>query len=218
LVFYHWYNTETDWDGAVVEINKNGTWEDLGGQMIENGYNGLISVNPESNISGQEAFSGNSGEFLRTIVDLTPYKNNTVQIRFRFVSDAAQGAEGWYIDNITLMDNLVTLTNTASIMATTGISVSSGVSTLIFKGKPVKISQPKLSGFKVSPNPFNEQILVTSNNTDYKLTLTDVAGKVVLSNTDAKNTTVIETSTLPAGTYFLKLQTNLGMEVIKLVK
>jgi hypothetical protein len=103
-------------------------------------------------------------------------------------------------------------------MATTGISVSSGVSTLIFKGKPVKISQPKLSGFKVSPNPFNEQILVTSNNTDYKLTLTDVAGKVVLSNTDAKNTTVIETSTLPAGTYFLKLQTNLGMEVIKLVK
>jgi hypothetical protein len=186
--------------------------------MIENGYNGLISVNPESNISGQEAFSGNSGEFLRTIVDLTPYKNNTVQIRFRFVSDAAQGAEGWYIDNITLMDNLVTLTNTASIMATTGISVSSGVSTLIFKGKPVKISQPKLSGFKVSPNPFNEQILVTSNNTDYKLTLTDVAGKVVLSNTDAKNTTVIETSTLPAGTYFLKLQTNLGMEVIKLVK
>lgn len=45
LVFYHFYNTEDGWDGAVVEINQSGIWEILGPKFIENGYNTQISVN-----------------------------------------------------------------------------------------------------------------------------------------------------------------------------
>ena len=218
LIFYHLYNTEADWDGAVVEINKSGTWEDLGPQMTQNGYNAVISVNPESNISGQNAFSGNSNQFIKTTIDLSPYKNETVKIRFRMVSDGAQGAEGWYIDDISLVDNLVSINNNAFIKTLTASSSSSMASTLILKGPNVSVSSPKLAGFKVSPNPFNEQIIVSSANANYKLTITDITGKIVLKNNDAKNITVIETLLLTHGTYFLKLETTNGTDVIKLVK
>lgn len=218
LIFYHLYITESDWDGAVVEINKNGTWEDLGPNMTDNGYNNVISVNPESNISGQDAFSGNSNQFIKTIIDLSPYKNETVKIRFRMVSDGAQGAEGWYIDDISLVDNLVSINNNAFIQASNGSSSSSLASTLILKGPNVSVTSPELVGFNISPNPFNEQIIVSSTNTNYRLTITDITGKIVLKNNDAKNTTVIETQMLSHGTYFLKLETANGTDVIKLVK
>ena len=218
LIFYHLYNTEADWDGAVVEINKTGTWEDLGPQMIENGYNNLISINDKSNISGQPAFTGNSGKFIRTIIDLNSYKNDSAKIRFRFVSDAAQGAEGWYIDDVTLVDNLVLVNNSATVLATSLNSASSSVITMILKGNNVSISQPKLTGFTVLPNPFNEQIEIKSTLTNYKLTLTDVMGKVIVQNNDAKNATTLETSALASGTYFLKIETGKGIDVIKLVK
>ncbi|MFM9943957.1 MAG: T9SS-dependent M36 family metallopeptidase [Bacteroidia bacterium] len=218
LVFYHFYNTETDWDGAVVEINKNGTWEDLGPLMVENGYNRIISKNQFSNISEQPAFSGNSGQFIRTCINLNPYKNDTVQIRFRFVSDGAQGGEGWYIDDVTLVDNLTLINNTARVNSIVGGSTAGTVNTLILNGEKVSITTPKLSGFKVSPNPFNDQIVVQSSATNYKLTLTDVLGKVVFQNNESKNTRVLETSNLDSGTYFLKIETAEGMDVIKLVK
>ena len=186
--------------------------------MTDNGYNNVISVNPESNISGQDAFSGNSNQFIKTIIDLSPYKNETVKIRFRMVSDGAQGAEGWYIDDISLVDNLVSINNNAIVQASNGSSSSSLASTLILKGPNVSVTSPKLVGFNISPNPFNEQIIVSSTNTNYRLTITDITGKIVLKNNDAKNTTVIETLMLSHGTYFLKLETNTGMDVIKLVK
>lgn len=218
LVFYHLYNTESDWDGAVVEINTNGNWEDLGPQITENGYKKTISVNQQSNISGQPAFTGNSGKFIRTIVDLNPYKNDTVLIRFRFVSDGAQGGEGWYIDDVTLVDNLTTVSNSASIVATTGNSSSSMASTVILEGPKVSIIEPKLPGFMVSPNPFDDKITIKSGYSGYQITLTDITGKAVFVNNQAKNTTVIETQALAAGTYFLKLETEDGTDVIKLVK
>ncbi len=218
LVFYHWYNTESDWDGAVVEILKNGTWIDLGPQIIENGYNKTISTNPESNISGQKAFSGNSGKFIRSMIDLKAYKNLKTDIRFRFVSDAAQGGEGWYIDDITLVDNFYSITNSASVKATTGATSRSSVTTLILKEKEIGIALPKRLGFSVSPNPFNNYIDIFSNQIDYKFTLTDVMGRVIYQVNNAKNSMQLETIGLPSGTYFLKLETDMGCDVIKLIK
>ncbi len=218
LVFYHLYNTESDWDGAVVELLKNGTWIDLGPQIIENGYNKTISANPESNISGQKAFSGNSGKFIRTMIDLKPYKNVKTEIRFRFVSDAAQGGEGWYIDDITLVDNFYSIINSATVKAANGASANSSVTTLILKDKTIGISQPKRFSFTVSPNPFNTYIDITSNNINYNCVLTDVMGRVIYQLNHAKNTIQLETTDLTPGTYFLKLETDMGTEVIKLIK
>ena len=117
LVFSHLYNSEAGWDGGVVEIQVNGIWRDLRAQMVENGYNDAIANNPASNISGQPAFTGNSGEFIRTIVDLEPYAGNEVSIRFRFVSDGLQGGEGWYIDDVELWNGFGTIINKVGVEA-----------------------------------------------------------------------------------------------------
>lgn len=103
LTFWHWYNTELNWDGGVVEISTNGggTWSDLGAFMIQNGYD--ITLNASANpLTGRRAFSGNSGAFVETKINLSSFAGQTIKIRFRMGSDASVGATGWYVDDIVL--------------------------------------------------------------------------------------------------------------------
>jgi|GEM_PF-247138 len=102
LLFKHFYNTERNWDGGVVEISLDygATWSDLGNDMISNGYNGTIEINPDSAISGRQAFTGQSFNYLTTVVDLTPYAGQVAFIRFRFATDAFVSADGWYVDDV----------------------------------------------------------------------------------------------------------------------
>lgn len=218
LIFYHQYLSEDGWDGAVVEINRNGTWEDLGPLMVENGYNATISVNPQSSISGRNAFTGSSNGFIRTSINLTPYTNGVVKIRFRFASDGAQGAEGWYLDDIALANSFISVTNTAHINA--GLSTSSSsASTVILKPvQPNGVINLHKSGISVSPNPFSDKIVLQSTNRDYDYEITDISGRVVLQASHVVADQVIETSQLSAGTYFLKVSSSTGIEIFKLVK
>lgn len=217
LIFYHNYNTEADWDGGVIEIFDKG-WKDLGAQIIENKYNSVIEVNPESAISGRSAFSGNSINFIRTVVDLSPYKGDSARIRFRFVSDGAQGGEGWYIDDITLVDNLTMVTNRATVSSLSGVSNSASVSTLVLKGTLSGIYLPKTPGFKVSPNPFNTEIRIETSHRNYSVVLMDMTGKTIFKENHINTNFEVETSSLASGTYVLRIETTTGIEVIKLVK
>jgi Immune inhibitor A peptidase M6 len=125
LSFWHWINSQNGVDGGVVEISTNGgtTWSDLGSRMILNGYNATLSntINP---IANRPAFTGNSGGFVQTIVDLAPYSGQTIMIRFRFGSSAATGATGWFVDDILLNSTAIVvmksnLYNTSSVLQTT---------------------------------------------------------------------------------------------------
>jgi len=100
LTFWHNYNTESGWDGGVVEISTNGggTWTDLGPQMTINRYNNTVGgTNP---ISGRPAFSGSSNGWIQTTVNLLPYANLNALFRFRMTSDDNTAAVGWYVDDI----------------------------------------------------------------------------------------------------------------------
>jgi extracellular elastinolytic metalloproteinase len=116
LSFWHNYNTETAWDGGVLEVSTNGIdWTDLGGAIIQNGYNGTIEVNPASPISGQAAFTGNSGGFIQTIVDLAFYDGQMIDIRWRMASDEFVAGDGWYVDDINVNDALIDFINQACV-------------------------------------------------------------------------------------------------------
>ena len=108
LSFWHWYNAEPAWDGGVVEISTNGgtNWSDLGPKIISGNYNGSLgsSTNP---ISGRLAFTGNSGAFVKTVVDLSSYANQNAKFRFRFGSDESVAATGWNVDDILLQSTAV---------------------------------------------------------------------------------------------------------------
>jgi extracellular elastinolytic metalloproteinase len=218
LMFYHLYNTETDWDGGVIEVLKNGIWTDLGPYMIENGYNKTISTNPNSSISNRKAFSGKTNSFIRTIIDLSNFTGSNVKLRFRFGSDAAQGGEGWYIDDISLVNNLTIVSNKAFISNAQGSSAFGMASTLVLKAEQIGIKQPKASQFTVTPNPFKDELKIWSDKKTYSVTIMDVLGKVVILKTDLNDVQTIETGALKSGTYFIRIETAEGNEVLKIVK
>lgn len=117
MSFKHYYSTETNWDGCVLEISTNGgaTYADAGAFITQNGYNGTINSNPASAISGRQAFTGGSPGFITTVVDLSSFSGQTINFRFRMASDQIIGGEGWYIDDIFIGEELVEFTNTACV-------------------------------------------------------------------------------------------------------
>ncbi len=108
LSFWHWYNTEASWDGGVVEISTNGgtTWTDLGANMTSGGYNGSLGSSPNP-LTGRSAFTGNSGAFVKTVVDLSSYANQNARFRFRMGSDGSLAVTGWNVDDILLRSTAV---------------------------------------------------------------------------------------------------------------
>lgn len=105
LSFWHAWNLESGYDGAVVEISTNGggTWSDIGTNSTQNGYTDIIDSAYSSPISGQQAFSGTSVGFVETLIDLAQYGGKTAQIRFHMATDngaVAPPPNGWWIDNV----------------------------------------------------------------------------------------------------------------------
>ncbi len=121
LSFWHAYDLESGYDGAVVEISTNGTtWKDLGTNATQNGYTYTIPTNVLNPIGGRPAFSGSSGGFIETRIPLTIYAGQTVSIRFRESDDVSDAAVGWWVDDIQIsveaawIPVVTTPTNTSS--------------------------------------------------------------------------------------------------------
>jgi subtilisin-like proprotein convertase family protein len=103
LSFWHRYNTESTFDGAVVEysVNNGGNWNDLGPYLRGNTYNGTISTLWSSPIGGRNAFTGNSGtSFIQTTADLSAFAGQNIKFRFRMASDISVAGTGWWVDDI----------------------------------------------------------------------------------------------------------------------
>lgn len=105
LTFRHWYNTESTYDGGVLEASIDGgtTWTDMESNIISGGY--IATMDASTILSGRNAWSGGSNnKFIKTKVTLLPYANKNLKIRFRFSSDVGTNLEGWYIDDIFIKD------------------------------------------------------------------------------------------------------------------
>ena len=107
MTFRHYYNSEPSYDGGVLEISINGsTYYDIvsvGGTFATNGYNSTISCCYQNSLAGRSAWSGNSGGFITTAVNLPPQAaGQTIQLRWRFGSDNSNGGMGWYVDTISV--------------------------------------------------------------------------------------------------------------------
>ena len=109
LAFWHRYDLEASgydasrgYDGGVVEVSAdNGTtWSDLGPHFTQNGYTTTISNNFNSPIGGRQAFSGDSGGWIESRADLSPWAGQAIRLRFRLATDSSTGRTGWWVDDI----------------------------------------------------------------------------------------------------------------------
>ena len=121
LSFWHYFNTELNYDGGVVEISTdNGVnWADLGSKITAGGYPDLMD--PSTVLAGRKAYTGTNGGFTFVKIDLSSYSGKTIKIRFRMTSDNGGFVEGWYIDDIQLVSgcgvtNKAALYNAASVV------------------------------------------------------------------------------------------------------
>ena len=97
LSFWHWYNTESFWDGGNVKLSTGGPFtviEPVGGypeDAVSSGNRG---------IPDEPAYSGWSDGWRKALFDLSTYTGDTVQLMFHFGSDASITEPGWYLDDI----------------------------------------------------------------------------------------------------------------------
>jgi hypothetical protein len=110
VTFRHNFQTEPSYDGGVVEISiSGGAFNDIisaGGSFVLNGYNQVIA-NTDSALVGRNTWSGSSGGFITTKVNLPPAAaGHTVQLRWRFATDTGHStpSTGWFVDTITVSD------------------------------------------------------------------------------------------------------------------
>ena len=114
LSFRHSYNLEasavnntTGYDGGVLEIKiGSGAFTDIqtaGGSFISGAYNRSISPAHSNPLGGRQAWSGNSGGFITTVVVLpSAASGQTVQFRWFCGTDNSLSSPGWYIDSIVM--------------------------------------------------------------------------------------------------------------------
>ena len=106
------YNTEPSFDGGVLEISINGgPFQDIlaaGGSFAAGGYNGSIVVT-DSVLTGRQAWTGNSGGFITTTVNLpaTSFGQNA-QFRWRMAYDTGTSPAGGGLRIDTISINTVT--------------------------------------------------------------------------------------------------------------
>ena len=140
LSFYHWIDTEMDaggvWDAATVWIcEPGGPWN-----LIEpiGGYPYLAANNQASPIPGGTPCFGGAQDWSQAQFDLSAY-SGIVQILFRFTSDLAATAEGWYIDDVSILGDPDWICGDANadLMANVGDAVY--IINYVFRGGPAPL-------------------------------------------------------------------------------
>ncbi len=99
LSFWHYYNTESSYDGGVVEYSTNGTsWTDASALFYPNTYNGALLGG--TGLGTQKAFTGTNKGFTQSFINTSSFGTTPVQFRFRLETDNGTGADGWFVDDI----------------------------------------------------------------------------------------------------------------------
>jgi hypothetical protein len=99
---------EVFWDGYVMEVSTNGgaNWTDIidaGGSFVSGGYTGEIDGTANNPLAGRQAWSGDSGGYILTTINLPASLNGqTINLRFRMGTDEATAAPGVRIDDFSL--------------------------------------------------------------------------------------------------------------------
>lgn len=109
--FRNRFDTESGWDGGVLEISLGGApFQDIlaaGGSFTQNGYNGTLGAGDNNPLAGRAAWNGNSGGYITTTAQLPASANGSyVELRWRFGADdntvGIGPSPGWNIDGIQL--------------------------------------------------------------------------------------------------------------------
>jgi uncharacterized repeat protein (TIGR01451 family) len=124
LEFRQWFNTDSGFDGGILTISINGgPYTDIlaaGGSFVTNGYNQTLGNTSGNPIGGAQAWSGNSGGFITTIVNLpASAAGQSINLNWQFGTDVEVGGSGWYVDTVSIIDGSFMCCSGSADMAVT---------------------------------------------------------------------------------------------------
>lgn len=90
-------------DGGLLEISSDGgsTWDPVpDANMLTDPYDGPMDGGFSNPAAGLDAWCGDPQAWMNSVVDLSAWAGQTVQLRFRLATDSSVAHPGWWIDDI----------------------------------------------------------------------------------------------------------------------
>lgn len=94
-----------DYDGGVIEYSTDSgaSWHDAGALIAAGtAYSGTIFDEFGNPLGGRDGFTGESGGYGSTRLDLAPLAGEDVRFRFRIGTDESVDDYGWFVDDVRL--------------------------------------------------------------------------------------------------------------------
>jgi extracellular elastinolytic metalloproteinase len=239
LRFWHRFDTNPANHGGFIQISRDGgtIWTFLPEKFIRNGYNANMAWAAFA-IPNLRGFSGTSGGWVDSYIDLRDFAGEELMFRFRFstTGEAANplspsSLRGWYVDDFELID-LITYEAAACISGVAENDDLEGNCTeavLTFVNSSGEISStddynPNPFGLRLFPNPAANYINIAASSPVYEETNIQIMSfdgrlmrqaKMPLGPNESIYT--MDTSGLAPGLYLVQMFSNHGRSVQKLV-
>ncbi len=98
-VYYHLEgNSQQYWDGAVLEVEVDGQWRDLGHAVSGATYDGQLHNN--TSLYLRDAWSGLQTSWRKAEVSLAEFMNQEIRLRWRLACDESSSQQGFWVDSI----------------------------------------------------------------------------------------------------------------------
>lgn len=220
LRFFTKYQTEPAYDAGIVQVSTDGEeWENVDSSFLRFGYRGFLSPIAAAALQGTPTFWGDTKESYReAIIDLSDYRDERIFVRWRFVSDNANGERGWWVDNIELLSDIQYYDGLATLTTAEGDRDSSRLGELgvVVNNQEVVSglanSLPNNASVTVFPNPATTMLtvrLTAATTSPAQLQVYGIEGRLLQSREVSLHTGLnkleLPVAQLPAGTYTLKL-------------
>lgn len=229
--FFHSHNTQAGVDGGIVQISTDEEaeiWFDQEDHFLRNKYTGALDYLTFA-IPNQSGFSGNSGGFKESYIDLSAYQGQEVRLRFDLATDDDSTPPNafWAVDDIEFMD-MVNYNGMVRVTSDQGDDITTlapNIGTVVI-GTMVSTQEPTSSAisFQLYPNPVKDLLHVVMTSVapdDVTLSLLTIDGKEVMRQKErlgshTQNIT-LDVGSLSPGFYFVKATSGPTTTVRKIV-
>ena len=192
LTFRHNYSLESTYDGGVLEISIGaGPWTDIlsaGGSFVTGGYVGPLSTLYSNPLAGRSAWTGSSGGFISTVVNLpASAAGQPIQLRWCCGTDLSVSSSGWYLDSVSVTSSsFACCTNTPPAIAAQPTNQTAIAGTKVTFGESASGTLPlsfqwRFNGTNLAAATSTLLMLTnvqTSQSGNYDVVITNIAGSI----------------------------------------